>query len=362
MQLNISMTNQFCHFLSNGYTLNVINNQLTKRPCCIYPKHIPLLDTDKIKQELAYTSSATGWIPECYECQRREQMMVRSMRELSKSRVIGDFEPGECVSLEVNFDKKCNAACLSCSPQFSSTWEKYNRKINVNDPITSVTPEELFQEFINSVPLDKLQFLYIQGGEPFYSSTNLNLLEHTLNVHPDPGTITLHYQTNGSLLPTDQVIDLWKHFKSVVMNYSIDDINDRFNYLRWPLDWDTVNQNIKTMIATTDIDFQINSTINPLNALNYNNLESWILATIPADRLLHYRAGACRGDLDLRRTPLALRKKVLEKYGNGHKLSTLFNTPEILDYSTMFSYIELHDKNRRLDWRKTFPESVPFFI
>jgi len=356
------MTNQFCHFLSNGYTLNVINNKLTKRPCCLYPTYIPLSDTNKIKHELEYTSSTTGWIPECNECRRVEQIGSRSMRELSKSRVVGDFLPGECVSLEVNFDKKCNAACLSCSPQFSTTWEKYNRKFNLGGQVTSVAPETLFQEFINSVALDKLQFLYIQGGEPFYSNTNLNILEHILKVHPEPASITLHYQTNGSLLPTDQVVNYWKHFKSVVINYSIDDIDDRFNYLRWPLNWHTVNQNIKTMIANTNVKFQINSTINPLNVLNYNNLESWILDTIPANRLLNYRAGASTWNLDLRCTPLELRKKVLEKYGSEHKVSILFNTTEIFDYSKMLDYIELHDGNRRLDWKKTFPESVPFFI
>jgi MoaA/NifB/PqqE/SkfB family radical SAM enzyme len=356
------MTNQFCHFLSNGYTLNVVNNQLTNRPCCVYPKFVPLSDVNLIKQQLDYTSSATSWIPECKECQRIEQIGSISMRELSKRRVVGEFEPGDCVSLEVNFDKKCNAACLSCSPQFSSTWEKYNRKFSLGNQITVKEPNELFQEFINTVALDKLQFLYIQGGEPFYSTTNLNFLEHILKVHPTPANITVHYQTNGSLLPTQQVIEYWKNFKSVVMNYSIDDISNRFNYLRWPLDWNTVEQNVKTMIETTNISFQVNSTINPLNILDYSNLESWILDTIPTDRLISYRAGACLGDLDLRHTPKNLREAVLKKYGSNHKVSILFNTAEIFNYHVMLNYVELHDNNRRLDWRLTFPESVPFFI
>ena len=116
------MTTQFCHFLSNGYTLNVINDQLTTRPCCLYPKHTPLKDTILIKQERDYASSAKDWIPECGECKRIESIGVGSMRALSKERVVGDFNSGDCVSLEVNFDKKCNAACLSCASDFSTTW------------------------------------------------------------------------------------------------------------------------------------------------------------------------------------------------------------------------------------------------
>lgn len=354
------MTNQFCHFLSNGYTLNVANDQLTKRPCCIYPKHIPLKNTILIKQELDYTTSATDWIPECAECNRVEDIGVVSMRQLSTDRVVGDFAPGECVSLEVNFDKKCNAACLSCAADFSSTWERYNRKHGLADSISKSSPADMFKQFIKTVPLDKLQFLYMQGGEPFYGSTNLKFLKHILKVHPNPSSITLHYQTNGSILPSDDVLDCWQQFKTVVLNYSIDDVEDRFHYLRWPLHWDNVNANIKTMIEHTDVDFQVNSTVNPLNILNYNNLEAWIIDTIPSNRLLKYRAGACLGNLDLRHSPVTLRQAVVEKYGVDHRVSKLVSPPELFKHHTMLSFINQHDRLRKLNWKNTFPESVPF--
>jgi len=354
------MTTQFCHFLSNGYTLNVINDQLTTRPCCLYPKHTPLKDTILIKQQRDYTSASKDWIPECGECKRIEAIGVSSMRTLSKERIVGDFAPGDCVSLEVNFDKKCNAACLSCASDFSSTWERYNRKHNLEDRVARRSPTEMFKQFIKTVPLDKLQFLYIQGGEPFYGTTNLKLLKHLLNIHPDPASITVHYQTNGSVAPSDEVLSYWKHFKTVVLNYSIDDIEDRFHYLRWPLDWAKVNSNIKSMMGNTDVNFQVNSTINPLNILNYGNLESWILDTFPQDRLLKYRAGACLGNLDLRHSPIALRETVIAKYGQDHRVSKLLNTIELFDKKPMIDYITQHDQFRRLDWRTTFPESVPF--
>lgn len=352
------MTTDFCHFLSNGYTLNVINDQLTTRPCCVYPKHIPI---NLIKQERDRVSTATNWIPECSECRRVESIGVTSMRVLSKERVVGSFELGDCVSLELNFDKKCNAACLSCASDFSSTWERYNRKHNLEDRISKRSPAEMFRQFTKSVPLDKLQFLYIQGGEPFYGSTNIRFLKHILAVHPNPSSITLHYQTNGSILPSDEILGYWKQFKTVVLNYSIDDIEDRFHYLRWPLDWKSVNTNIAHMIKNTDVRFQVNSTINPLNILNYNNLESWIVDTFPNERLLKYRAGACLGNLDLRHSPLKLRSAVKTKYGIDHKVTKLFNTTELFEPTPMINYITQHDQFRRLNWQKTFPESVEYF-
>ncbi len=358
------MTNKFCHFLSNGYTLNVTDNQLTTRPCCVYPTRTIFSDKELFAKRLEYNSSATSWIPECSECKRIENIsgFDASMRAASKLRIVGEYQPGDCVSLEVNFDKKCNAACLSCSSLFSSTWEKYNRKYGLESQITTVDSTDLFYQFVDSVPLDKLQVLYIQGGEPFYSTTNLNFLEHILKVHPDPGSVKLHYQTNGSLLPTQQVMDYWKKFKLVVMNYSIDDINDRFNYLRWPLDWAEVERNVNTMIETTNVYFKVNSTINPLNVLEYSNLETWILNTIPKNRLIGYRAGASVKGLDLRHTPTSLRNQVIEKYGPDHQVSKLFNNNEIFDYRPMINYIEKHDEFRKLDWKSTFPEVVPFFV
>jgi len=356
------MTNKFCHFLSNGYTMNIINNKLTKRPCAVYTKSIPLLDSTLIKKELEYMDSATDWLPECQQCQRIEKFNSgTSMRTLSKYRVVGDFQPGDCVSLDLYLYKRCNAACLSCSPTFSSTWDRYKRKYDNNHVLTSANSDDLFQEFIDSVKLDKLQFLFIQGGEPFYSKTNLNILEHLLDIHPNTFDITINYQTNGSILPTDQIMEYWKKFKSVIISYSIDDINDRFNYLRWPLDWNRVSQNIKTMIETTEIKFRFNCTINPLNILDYNNLESWILETVPSDRLIRIRAGGNIGELDIRHSPKNLREAVLKKYHPEHEISRLVGNPETYDYHKMINYVEKHDKLRQLDWKKTFPESVKFF-
>ena len=45
--------------------------------------------------------------------------------------------------------------------------------------------------------------------------------------------ITLAYNTNGSIFPQDK-IELWEQFKKVEIFVSIDDISERFEYIRFP--------------------------------------------------------------------------------------------------------------------------------
>lgn len=356
------MTNQFCHFLNNGYTVNIVNNQLTWRPCCLYSKKTLLSDVNAMNTVLESNSAVTGWIPECNLCKHVEHSTItgyRSMRQLSFQHITGIHNTGDCISLEVNFDNKCNAACLSCSPQFSSTWEKYSRKYNLNQHITT---NNKFDEFISRVPLNKLQTIHIQGGEPFYSDTGIKLLRHLESVHPALDQVTLMYQTNGSLLPDQETLDYWPKFKEVQLRYSIDDIHERFEYLRWPLTWNDIEKNIKTMIDTTTVKFHVNATINPLNAIYFNQLETWINQTIPKDRLIRIRAGHCLSDLDLNYSSVELKNYVQTQYDPEHQLSTLFNSLQLNSrYRVMFDYIEKHDQLRHLDWRKTFPETVKFY-
>ena len=356
------MTNKFCHFLSNGYTINIIDERLTWRPCCVYEKKVFLDEVESFNNELARTSAATDWLPECGQCKSVEQSGItgyKSMRQLSFDRAAGEHEPGDCVQLEVNFDKQCNAACLSCSPAFSSTWEKYSRKYEPDFPITC---KDEFEEFVSRVDLSKLKTLYIQGGEPFFSDTSTRILQHVMAVHPAVDQITLMYQTNGSILPDPEILSFWPRFKEVQLRYSIDGVGERFEYLRWPLNWQTVDHNVKTMIDTTNVKIHVNCTVNPLSSLYFDEVENWVNQTIPQERLIRLRAGYCLGNMDLSFATKDLKKQVQEKYGPDHQMFTMFDKlPTNRSWQSMITYVEKHDRLRNLDWRKIFPESVKFY-
>jgi organic radical activating enzyme len=280
-----------------------------------------------------------------------------------------DVENGVCVDLEISFDINCNAACLSCSGGFSTTWQKYDHKHQLFDygPIEDHAPR-LLDQLISTVPMHHLRQLFILGGEPFYSNTHFKLLKHVEQVHPDLKKIDLWYQTNGSLFPNEEVRKLWTKFKRVVVGFSLDGIGNQFEYLRYPLTWDRLTNTVSRLLEETDVVFNFNSTISPLNVLYFQDIVEWVYDTIPLSRLTWpdapVRLNQCWYPMNLSLSTTELREACLKKYGENHPVTILFKkmpVGEQQEIFKMFNYIQKHDAIRQLDWRKTFPEVVPFY-
>ncbi len=89
--------------------------------------------------------------------------------------------------------------------------------------------------------------------------------------------IDIHYNTNGTQLPPQDIFDLWSNFKRVEIAFSIDDVGEQFEYQRHPAKWVEVNQNlIKFKERQTDnMEFQICSTINIFNIFSLAKLAMW---------------------------------------------------------------------------------------
>jgi hypothetical protein len=58
--------------------------------------------------------------------------------------------------------------------------------------------------------------------------------------------IELHYNTNGTNWPKE--VELFKNFKSVNLSFSIDGIDERFEYMRYPAVWTEVKANMKSAV------------------------------------------------------------------------------------------------------------------
>lgn len=387
------MANKFCRQLSNGYKINVQGDKLLWSPCCFYSKKTDMSNTAELKRDMEYAHNATGWLPECSSCKVMEESGVEILKpRLNANQMISENSvPGDCVNLEISFDTKCNAACLSCGSYCSTTWAKFEKKHNLNLSGTAPkviklsnpferkiaevqykiklsdddtdTSDVLFRKLINTVPLDKLETIFIMGGEPFYTKSHLKMLRHLKEVHPDLSKVSIRYQSNGSIFPSDEVLKLWEDYKFIVYGASFDGVGERFDYLRWPLKWFRCGPILKRIMTETRAQLHVNCTISPLNILYVDDLENWLKENIPAHRMKNIhnliRPNACMGTMDLKYANQKLRDKVYDKYGEDHDISKMLASLETYDDATpMFNYIEQMDKIRRTDWRKTFPDIV----
>jgi hypothetical protein len=90
--------------------------------------------------------------------------------------------------------------------------------------------------------------------------------------------VEIHYNTNGTQYP-EQAENIWKHFKTVEIAFSIDDIGKRFEYQRTNANWDLVRDNIlKFKILQSqynNIQLQVCSTVNIFNVMYLETLALW---------------------------------------------------------------------------------------
>jgi hypothetical protein len=91
--------------------------------------------------------------------------------------------------------------------------------------------------------------------------------------------VEIHYNTNGTQYPQDAV-EIWKHFKTVEIAFSIDDLGERFEYQRSGAKWTDVQTNIelyrKMRQQYPNIQLQCCSTVNIFNVRYIDQLAHWI--------------------------------------------------------------------------------------
>jgi hypothetical protein len=91
--------------------------------------------------------------------------------------------------------------------------------------------------------------------------------------------VEIHYNTNGTLFP-GRGPDIWKHFKTVEIAVSVDDIGPRFEYQRSNASWGTVKENISKFRIMRDgmpnLQLQCCTTVNVFNVRYLDEVALWI--------------------------------------------------------------------------------------
>jgi radical SAM protein with 4Fe4S-binding SPASM domain len=200
---------------------------------------------------------------ECQSCWNEEAAGVSSFRlQFAKDKHIDtsqmEFNPIASSgprALDLKLNNVCNLKCRICGPQASSTFlkehqEQFNIKIEdgaywISNKILGTTNEEVI-----NIWSQELKHIEITGGEPMASPENIKILE--LIIKNDCAKdITILLNTNGTLY-NKKFIDLLTQFKQVTLCISIDDLEHRLEYERYPTEWNTILENIAKFKALTN--------------------------------------------------------------------------------------------------------------
>jgi MoaA/NifB/PqqE/SkfB family radical SAM enzyme len=352
------MANEFCRFLSNGLSLDLNQLPVGAKPCCWFKSSVPF----ESKNSLAHLHSVNHWTPDCRVCKQQEDSGLNSFRMASFDIVPDTVDSGMPTALDINLDFECNAACIMCGPQFSTLWAKELKKFNITHTPTQSIKQEKILKLLDKLDLSQVRRIKFFGGEPLFNDIHLEILKKFLN----PGNIDVWYTTNASIYPKQQVLDIWAKFKLVYFEASVDGTDEQFDYIRWPLKWDKVQDNLLRLreAAPSNILFRINHTVNPFNVLYYNRLVEWVNTKFATNRFTdptEINIHPCWGTWALTKTPVKLRDKVNQMYPDSNISDLLKNTQIDNDYSAISNFVKQWDGRRKNSWKLAFPELTEYF-
>jgi MoaA/NifB/PqqE/SkfB family radical SAM enzyme len=126
--------------------------------------------------------------------------------------------------------------------------------------------------------LNDIRYIEFTGGEPFMIREHFQMLQGIVDcgiAHQ----VEIHYNTNGTHYP-EQAMEIWRHFKTVEIAFSIDDLDQRFEYQRSNANWSEVQINIDRFRALrnehANIRLQCCATVNVFNVRYIDELACWI--------------------------------------------------------------------------------------
>ena len=283
----------------------------TVRPCCLADDEI--LDNNGNKFELGHADFAdiqnsnhmrklregflAGKKPQtCRKCWNEERSGRTSKRMHTLDRLKHSLKDEQWSSdakslmfLDLKLGNICNLKCRICgswsSSQFASEEISFlpreEQKISYAYQMlrAGAWPKEntQFWSQIDSV-LTNIRYIEFTGGEPFMIEQHFDMLQGIV----DRGIaeqVEIHYNTNGTLFP-DRGPEIWKHFKTVEIAFSIDDVGARFNYQRTNADWAVVLDNITSFqylqSQMPNLQLQCCTTVNVFNVRYLDEVAQWI--------------------------------------------------------------------------------------
>ena len=370
------MANKFCRYLGNQMRFDLTGSA----PCCWYSTRIKLNSKEEFDQLNEKLAAQDTWTDECAFCFYKEKKGAVSPRQntlqyYKRKGLAADDEPNEITSIEIQTDADCNSACLICGPHSSSTWQKHESKFNKIirlEDFRDKAQERL--DFIKQVvDFSKLKRLgFSNGGEPLKTNTHLLFLKELDRLGRLP-EVELHYVINGSLRPNQETIELWRKSKLVDISVSLDGTHEHFEYLRWPLVFSQVEDNLK-FILDLDIPGSLTTSyaVTPFSAFYHDKYEEWsknffqYYRDNPKKmRLLNFFSNpfSTGGPINMSVMPAKLRFVVLKKYGPLHNITKLTQAQpfERDKYNDFMFYIKDQDQKRKLDFRTVFPEIQEYF-
>lgn len=266
----------FCVLPWYGQEINLVTNQQTV--CC-------WLHPDVSRSELQQQFLSGARPQACQKCWKNEEQGIESRRQIENrfldSKMDRDIEwlqqnavmgRSEINLYQIFLGSICNGTCVTCGSHFSSAWrslEKNTRSIRLEN----ITTQGSFDQHIGSINWQEAKRFNLLGGEPLLLDRSWSVLEKLIEVGNTDCRIS--FVTNGSVKLSQQQLDLISKFSDISCCVSIDGLDKTFEYIRYPLSWTTLLQNLeiyRTVFPSVEVSF----TVSNLNQQHRHLIIQWL--------------------------------------------------------------------------------------
>lgn len=250
------------------------------RPCCAYASPPDLSADDFVKDPLEHLNHGKFYnirqrmlngeeLDECkicYDCEKSYND-GKSKRTRANDRwkdIVSSSSPNQFEQLrylEIVIDNLCNFECRMCTSEFST--KLYNRDVFLGKDIKKFSKANI--SFLRAIDLSYLEQIHLQGGEPFLSP-NLEEIIGIIDEQKDLQEVELSFNTNGSILPSDNVREKLLRFKRIKLDISLESTHKVNDYIRYRGDRDKILENAKYFDEWPNIEITFCSNINVYNA------------------------------------------------------------------------------------------------
>jgi organic radical activating enzyme len=382
------MADSHCIYPWIGAQLDEVGNF---RPCCNYDRspnklenniqNMPIKDfyTGKTMSTLR-NQFRQGEMPAgCHICFDNEHTGAESLRTQSKFKFhdsyyqidYNEHDIKNIEMLDLKLGIKCNLSCRICAPHSSSKIadiELAAGRLSIENITELVAlsnwPEsDLFWNQLKDLA-NNLTYLDIKGGEPLMNKSHFKFLKYLI----DNGVskkIKLNYNTNGTFY-SNKFFDYWQHFKEIKLNFSLDNIDERFEYERTGGNWQHVVNNIQKYNSHISDSFKtdIYTTVSILNVYYLPELFEW--GAMKFNDSININISNILFDpppLAISNLSLDIKSKIIEKlkkFKIVHQpvtaiINHMMSTDSIVDVD-LVGYLKTRDLERKQNFSESHPE------
>ena len=287
--VNPTMHNPFIHIVKTNKSFcmlpfNTVRGD--KKHCCwmspfdqAFSDFYNNSDSNKMRKKMLLGQP----VKECFHCYNIESTGAISERQHQtiqwshklKLRSLSDVKNLKLTNYEISVGNKCNLMCRMCNSYNSNLISEEYFRLGFD----STNGQIISADDFGIVDIDSVQRIQVAGGEPSISVEFYNFLKKCID----------HKKTNFEIFVSTNCVainkeftQLIKHFNNIQFGISVDGFDTTNQYIRWPLTWSKLINNINKLISVLKPhNYYFNTTVSIYNISRLYELFEFLETNYP---------------------------------------------------------------------------------